>query len=76
MAILSIASWDRAFDAFHEVFFAEGTWRFPYSDSLIRLYPEQLFIDAALFVAVFVTLCALTVLRVVTLLDRAVQRQC
>ena len=75
LAILSMASWDRAFDAFHEVFFAAGTWRFPFSDSLIRLYPERLFIDAALLIVIFVTLCALTMLRLLTLLDRAVQRQ-
>ena len=34
------------------MFFAAGTWRFPFSDSLIRLYPEQLFVDASLVIGV------------------------
>ncbi|HWQ83973.1 MAG TPA: TIGR01906 family membrane protein, partial [Anaerolineales bacterium] len=29
------------FVAFHEVFFAEGTWTFYYSDTLIRMFPER-----------------------------------
>lgn len=62
LAIFSMASWDRSFDAFHEVFFAAGTWRFPFSDSLIRLYPEQLFIDAALLIALFASLSSVTLL--------------
>lgn len=53
LGVLSAASWDSAFDFFHELFFAEGTWRFPFSDSLIRLYPEQLFAEAAFALAVF-----------------------
>lgn len=75
LAILSVAAWDRAFDAFHEIFFAVGTWRFPYSDSLIRLYPEQLFIDAALLVAVFASICAVALLCIQPLWDKRVRRQ-
>ena len=70
LAALSLAAWDRAFDFFHELFFAEGTWRFPFSDGLIRLYPEQLFIDAALLVAIFVSLCAAALLCLLSLRDR------
>ena len=55
---LVVAAWDRAFDAFHELFFAAGTWRFPYSDTLIRLYPEQLFVDAAIVIAALMGLGA------------------
>ena len=29
------------FVAFHNVFFAPGTWTFLYSDTLIRLFPER-----------------------------------
>ncbi len=70
LAILSLTAWDRAFDAFHDVFFAAGTWRFPFSDSLIRLYPEQLFIDAALLIAAFVSLSAVALLRLLALRER------
>lgn len=53
LALISALSWDLAFDRFHDLFFAEGTWRFPFSDSLIRLYPERLFVDAAVAIAGF-----------------------
>lgn len=75
LAVLSLTAWDRAFDAFHEVFFAAGTWRFPFSDSLIRLYPEQLFIDAALLIAIFASLGAVALLRLLRIWERRVQRQ-
>ena len=74
-AVLSLAAWDHAFDSFHQLFFAEGTWRFPFSDSLIRLYPEQLFIDAALAIAAFVSLGAASILGALSLWDARVGRQ-
>ncbi len=46
--IFSIAAWDRFFVLFHTLFFADGTWMFPYSDTLIRLFPEQFWFDAAI----------------------------
>ncbi|MCY3833193.1 MAG: TIGR01906 family membrane protein [Chloroflexi bacterium] len=58
LALLSLSAWDRAFDLFHQLFFPEGTWRFPFSDSLIRLYPEQLFFDAAVAIALLVSMGA------------------
>ncbi|MCY4464334.1 MAG: DUF1461 domain-containing protein [Chloroflexi bacterium] len=62
LAVLAIGAWDSAFDRFHDLFFAAGSWRFPYSDSLIRLFPEQIFIDAALFIAAFCAFSACLVL--------------
>ncbi|MBN1259734.1 MAG: TIGR01906 family membrane protein [Anaerolineae bacterium] len=38
---LMLTSWDTFFVGLHGVFFAEGTWRFYYTDTLIRLFPEQ-----------------------------------
>ena len=70
LAVISLAAWDRAFDAFHEVFFAEGTWRFPFSDSLIRLYPEQLFVDAAVAIGCFTAICSLVILVLVWVGER------
>ena len=66
LGVLSLAQWDMAFNLFHESFFAAGTWRFPLTDSLIRLYPEQLFVDAALAIGLMGglgALCALAVCR-------------
>lgn len=61
VVLVSIA-WDQAFDAFHELFFAAGTWRFLYSDSLIRLYPERLFVDASVLIGVLMAVGALLLL--------------
>jgi integral membrane protein (TIGR01906 family) len=38
-------AWDRMFVLFHRVFFAGETWLFPYSDTLIRLFPETFWQD-------------------------------
>lgn len=70
LGVLTLASWNSAFDAFHELFFAPGTWRFPFSDSLIRLYPEQLFVDAAAIVAAVTMLGALVIMLFASLWKR------
>ncbi len=41
-------AWSLAFTVFHNLFFASGTWTFSYSDSLIRLFPEQFWFDFGL----------------------------
>jgi integral membrane protein (TIGR01906 family) len=38
-------AWNMAFTVFHNLFFDSGTWTFLYSDSLIRLFPEQFWFD-------------------------------
>lgn len=48
--IIAIFNWDFFFTGFHQIFFASGTWRFEYSDTLIRLFPEQFWFDAALLI--------------------------
>lgn len=48
VVVLAAVGWEFFFVAFHELFFADGTWYFPYSDTLIRLFPEQFWFDAAL----------------------------
>ncbi|MCY4147028.1 MAG: DUF1461 domain-containing protein [Chloroflexi bacterium] len=62
LGTVALAAWDSAFDRFHDVFFAAGTWRFPHSDTLIRLFPEQIFVDAALLIAAFCAVGACLVL--------------
>ena len=37
--------WSTFFVQFHELLFPPGTWTFRYSDSLIRLFPEQFWFD-------------------------------
>lgn len=56
LATLAILGWDTFFTSFHNIFFAQGTWTFNYSDTLIRLYPPQFWIDAAITIGTIVTL--------------------
>ena len=48
--LLVLAAFGVFFIFFHEVFFAEGTWTFYYSDTLIRLFPERFWRDTFLVV--------------------------
>jgi integral membrane protein (TIGR01906 family) len=43
--IVVALAWNWAFVTFHEVFFNGSTWLFPYSDTLIRLFPETFWQD-------------------------------
>ncbi|NWG16659.1 MAG: TIGR01906 family membrane protein [Chloroflexi bacterium] len=48
IVIVAIFNWNVFFNAFHQFFFESGTWRFQYSDTLIRLFPEQFWFEAVL----------------------------
>jgi integral membrane protein (TIGR01906 family) len=61
IVVVAIVSWDTFFTDFHEIFFASGTWRFSYSDTLIRLFPEQFWFDAALTIGVLTSLGAILI---------------
>lgn len=50
------------FVAFHEVFFAPGTWTFYYSDTLIRMFPERFWRDMFFYVGGFSILIALGII--------------
>lgn len=47
VAIVGLTSFDAFFSAFHRLFFAAGTWTFPYDSLLIRLFPEGFWATAA-----------------------------
>ncbi len=47
----AIAVWKVWFVLFHQVFFATGSWTFDFSDTLIRLFPEKFWYDAALTIS-------------------------
>ncbi|MBN1681599.1 MAG: TIGR01906 family membrane protein [Anaerolineae bacterium] len=55
LVVLAIASWDFFFTGFHSLFFEGDTWLFHTSDTLIRLFPEQFWIDAVLAIGLFTT---------------------
>ncbi len=53
VGLLAIIAWRMWFVAFHKIFFAAGTWMFNYSDTLIRLFPEKFWFDAAMTISGF-----------------------
>lgn len=61
-AVVAILSWQQFFDTFHRIFFADGTWTFSPDSTLIRLYPEQFWMDAGIAVVGLVALIALITL--------------
>ena len=54
LGLLATAGFMQFFTQFHAIFFEGDTWIFPYSDTLIRLFPMQFWQDAILFLLVFV----------------------
>jgi len=44
---IMILNWGGFFTTFHRIFFEADTWRFQYSDSLIRLFPMRFWRDVA-----------------------------
>lgn len=70
IVIMAVIMWDIFFTTFHQLFFEDGTWRFYYSDTLIRLFPEQFWFDASLAIGILTTLGALLILLVTWLWDK------
>ncbi len=66
-----LLSWNAFFTGFHRVFFEAGSWRFQYSDTLIRLFPMRFWRDAGLLVAGVVVVAAF----LLALIGRMLQRR-
>ncbi|UXN33583.1 DUF1461 domain-containing protein [Glutamicibacter sp. M10] len=65
IAVLTVAAlmgWENFFTQFHALFFSQGTWTFSVKDTLIRLYPEQFWVDSAIGIAVLVVATVVVVL--------------
>ena len=65
IVVISV-TWDTFFTSFHNLFFTPGTWQFAFSDTLIRLFPEQFWADASLVVGgltIFFSLCLIFLTR-------------
>lgn len=52
IALLALFAWQVWFDNFHLIFFEPGSWLFAYSDTLIRLFPLQFWMDATFTISV------------------------
>ncbi|WP_237233295.1 TIGR01906 family membrane protein [Rothia nasisuis] len=58
LALTGLLGWERFFTAFHQLFFPQGNWQFAMSDTLIRLYPPQFWVDAAATAGILILLMA------------------
>ncbi len=75
-ALVGLGAWmavgfDAFFTAFHSIFFAEDTWLFAYSDTLIRLFPLPFWEDVGLLIAIGVGVLAFAL----ALFTRALQKR-
>ena len=52
---LMVVRWEVFFIAFHDLFFPPGTWIFPTSDTLIRLFPVRFWMNVAAVVVALLT---------------------
>ena len=52
IALLAIFFWQFWFETFHLFFFKPGSWLFSYSDTLIRLFPTEFWLDGTLTLSV------------------------
>ena len=59
IVIGAVTAWNTFFTMFHNLFFTEGTWQFLYSDTLIRLFPEQFWFDSAIVIGTLTGVIAL-----------------
>jgi len=58
VTLVALVSWNTFFVDFHQLFFSGESWLFAYSDTLIRLFPEQFWFDASLAIGGLTTLMA------------------
>lgn len=62
VAVLAVLGWETFFAAFHSLFFADGTWTFQATDALIRLYPNEFWMDAGIGIAALTLLTLIVTL--------------
>ncbi|NWN87775.1 MAG: TIGR01906 family membrane protein [Micrococcaceae bacterium] len=62
LAVVALLGWEAFFAGFHQIFFADGTWTFYTTDTLIRLYPGQFWIDAAIWIAALTLVTMATII--------------
>ncbi len=59
---ISLYDYDLAFEVFHNYVFDPYSWRFSYSDTLLRVYPMKFWFEATFFVLSFSALLTLSAL--------------
>ncbi len=58
---LMLIQWNVFFTGFHELLFPPGSWAFPTSDTLIRLFPERFWMDVGTTMVGVIVVQAVTV---------------
>lgn len=64
VALPLIIGWDRFFTEFHNLFFPQGNWAFATESALIRLYPDQFWVDAGIWLGALLLLLSLVTLMI------------
>lgn len=62
VALPLIIGWNRFFTEFHNLFFPQGNWSFATESALIRLYPDQFWVDAGIWLGSLLLLLSLVTL--------------
>ncbi|MBP6015894.1 MAG: TIGR01906 family membrane protein [Candidatus Promineofilum sp.] len=73
IALSILIAWPIFFVQFHELLFPPGTWTFAYTDSLIRLFPEQFWFDIGVLISVTTLVLGILVALVGYLMSRRPQ---
>jgi integral membrane protein (TIGR01906 family) len=74
LAVVALA-WDWAFTSFHRVFFTGETWLFPYTDTLIRLFPVAFWQDGFAAAVIGMLATCLSVWFFASILPRWIERR-
>ena len=64
MGAVMLINWWEFFTVFHSIFFEEGTWVFQRTDTLIRLFPIEFWMDVAVVVVVLMVVEAVVLVLV------------
>lgn len=70
IAVAILIFWPIFFVQFHELLFPPGSWTFAYTDSLIRLFPEQFWFDFGVLVSVATLVLGVLVALIGYVMDR------
>lgn len=62
LAVVAILDWQLFFAEFHHLLFPQGNWQFASDSTLIRLYPEQFWIDAGIWIVALLAVFSLILL--------------
>lgn len=74
LLVVAVLAWETFFAVFHSLFFDAGSWTFRITDTLIRLYPTQFWMDAAIAVALVAVIGAFVTMLITRPRMRSVSR--